>query len=210
MIELTRFRRTCRDLWQIAKQVWYVPFIWAFAWFSFWIFRDVIVLKHTLTQGNPSSYVGAAISITALLVAGIVAANSRKKRLLEKASPAEINPIKTHVFREARDDGSRAKNAMVEGKQQPKPFMRRRSSIETDQVQNLYDGPRNLAKTQTNPPILLGQNQHFDQIQKPRDEPSDCLICPRLLTCNYRKNRTLESATPCPFGKETEGLFHSR
>jgi len=199
MIELTRLRTACRDLWLIAKQAWYVPFIWALAWFSFWIFRDFVVLNYALAQGNPSNYVGAAISITALLAAGIVSAKSRKKALLENSSSAEENTIETHEFLVAHDEGAREK--------QPKPFVRRQSPIETSQVQNLYDRTSKLGQTQTNPPALPGQDEHFGQIQRSRDASSDCLVCPSLLTCNHRKNRSIESATPCPYAKETKSLF---
>lgn len=57
------------DVWQTFKQIWYVPFICLFAWYSYWILYDGVVWKKPLAQLPLLNYIGAAASAIVVLTA---------------------------------------------------------------------------------------------------------------------------------------------
>lgn len=57
------------DVWQIYKQIWYAPFIWAFAWFSYWIIYDSVVLNKPFAELNLLNCIGATTSAIFILAA---------------------------------------------------------------------------------------------------------------------------------------------
>lgn len=76
---ITKFKSKCNGIWSIIKQVWYVPFIWSLAWFSYWIFQEAIVMGQPLTQGSTFNQIGLAVSIVAVLLAGYISGKSGEK-----------------------------------------------------------------------------------------------------------------------------------
>jgi hypothetical protein len=57
------------DVWQTYKQIWYVPFIWSFMWYSYWIIFDSVVWDKPLVQLNLLNCIGATTSAIFILVA---------------------------------------------------------------------------------------------------------------------------------------------
>ena len=78
---IKKFQGKCRGLWLIIKQVWYMPFIWSLAWFSYWLFQESIVMGQQLTQGSTFNQIGLAISIVAILIAGCMSGKSGEKNI---------------------------------------------------------------------------------------------------------------------------------
>jgi hypothetical protein len=76
---IAKIKSKCRVIWSIVKQVWYVPFIWSLAWFSYWIFQESLVMGQSITQSNIYNQIGLAISIVAVFVAGYTSGKSRDK-----------------------------------------------------------------------------------------------------------------------------------
>ncbi len=167
-----RFRSTCQDLWSLGMQAWYVPFVWSLAWFSYWTFHDALVLKQ-ITQGTPSALLGLSISISALLFGGYVSGKPVTRRVVEKATGFVGMLKRKFLFRGSFDDNVGARVPPQEIHQE----VSSRSSLNLDKGR---DEP-----SETGPGKM----------------PSDCLICPKLLSCNERLNRGVKSATCCPLAE---------
>jgi len=216
MIDLTELKSRCEDLWLLTRQVWYVPFFWSLAWFSYWIFYDVIVLNQPLTQGNPLNHLGAAISITALLIAGCISAKSKKETVIAKRGGAVINPIKELLFHKILGKKNDQRQPLLQKPAQKttmerleqrksqilKPEKKSQSLFKTSQVQKLPETPQKPAQIPTSPRAFSSQIKQPVQTQKSREIPSECLVCPNLLSCNHRKSRPIESKSPCPYTKK--------
>jgi len=99
---LTRFS----DVWQTYKQIWYVPFIWSFMWYSYWIVFDSVVWNKPLAQFNLLNYIGATTSAIFVLAAspirrrlqkGVVFAKTHLGRGIHMASVLFRNQIKKRI-----------------------------------------------------------------------------------------------------------------
>jgi hypothetical protein len=234
MINISKFKSVCENLWFISKQVWYVPFIWSLAWFSYWISHGLITLKQSPLQGNPLHYIGAAISITALLIAGHTTAKLRIMTLFKKPARAiNVNAskisrfptkAKAYLFRKISFKKQRERKnlpqkpaekfILKEQEHSPpktlKPQIDHQSLIKSSQSPKPQETPMSSQQQQTPPsPIAAPQslvsinpvpNQtEKSQTQKTQETNLDCLICPKLISCNHRYNRPAETETPCPY-----------
>jgi hypothetical protein len=94
---MSNIESKCKAILFVLKQVWYIPFIWSLAWFSYWIFHSTIVLNTPIFQGNPVNYLGAAISIIALLIKGY-SARAPIKKSLEATSKISTTLKKDFTF----------------------------------------------------------------------------------------------------------------
>jgi cell shape-determining protein MreC len=79
---LTRFS----DVWQTYKQIWYVPFIWAFAWYSYWIIHDIVVWNKPFAQLNMLNYIGATTSAIFILAASPIRRRLQKGVVFAKTA----------------------------------------------------------------------------------------------------------------------------
>ena len=198
-----------KDIWLYIKQVWYMPFIWSLAWFSYWIFHDVIVYNHSIFQLSTLNYFGVAISISALLIAGYVYGRSHKKQV-EKTAEAGIKAKNLFVFRKAFVKKSSQESLLpqenmhkIQGTklEQLAPKLKNHSPIETSQTQK----PNAVASESTQTPSIIGtspsQVNLTNQTKKSQEIPSDCLICHKLAKCDQRQKRTNKMGIPCPYAK---------
>jgi len=215
MINRTELKSRCEDLWLFGKQVWYVPFFWSLAWFSYWISRDAILFNQPLTQVNPLNHLGAAISITALLIAGFTSAKSKKRAVIAKPAVAVINTNRESCkIPDEKNDQRRIlpqklvcalilKTTMEKREKLKRQILKLQkkcqSIFKTSRIQKLPETPQELAQTATSPRALSSQTEQPVQTQKSGEIPLECLVCPNLLNCNHRKSRSTESKTPCPY-----------
>lgn len=191
---ITKFKGKCRDIWSFIKKVWYVPFIWSLAWFSYWMFYGAIVFNQALTHGDPLNYLGAAISIAALLIAGYVSRKSKEKLVsLGKAPERE----KIHAPPLPQKPMQKIK---IEKTEHVEPKTKDQSLIEMNPLQESSEMPQKPPP----PPSTTSafHNRIYQTTQAPKSQviASECLTCPNLVDCKHRQNRTNESG-PCPFAK---------
>jgi hypothetical protein len=191
------FRAKFQTAWFVIKQVWYIPFLWSLAWYSYWIFHSTIVLKTPLHEENNLNYIGAGISIAALLITGY---NARRPI---------IKSVKT-TFRSLYRRPSQSTQTISKQKnEQEKMHIK---PVEAEQIP-----PAKMKQIpKENPPsrlVLIDENvssspsiQEVEQTAStPQDFSSECLTCPNLIDCTYRPKRTVElstqigSLTPCPY-----------
>jgi len=66
------------DAWHFYEQIWYVPFIWSFTWYSYWILFDVVVMNKPLAQLNLLTCIGATASAILVLAGFPIARNIQK------------------------------------------------------------------------------------------------------------------------------------
>jgi hypothetical protein len=209
---MTRLKRRYETVWLLIKQIWYIPFIWSLAWFSYWIFYSVIVSNQSLTQVNPLNYLGMAISIAALLIAGFNSGKSINKKVFGKITVL-FNLKKKFSFRKTHDKKkdqrqSFTKKFMHRTKmRQPeklKSQIKNQSIVEVSQIQMPYEPPQEPLQIPATPNVLSSQSKQPDQTRKSQEIPPDCLVCPNLVNCTQRQNRIIDSETPCPFAKKLD------
>ncbi len=203
----TGIKRRCKSIWLLIKQVWYIPFLWSLAWFSYWIFYSVIVSNQLLTQVNPLNYVGIAISIGALLIAGYISGKSINKKVVEKISII-FNLKKIFSFRKTRNEKKARSHSLTQKfmprnkVEQPKPLkpqINHASIIEQGQIQTPYEPIQEPVQVSATPRVLASQSKHPDQTRESQEIGPECLVCPNLVNCTHRQNRIIDSETPCPF-----------
>ena len=214
---ITKIKNKCKDIWLIIKQVWYVPFIWSLAWFSYWIFQESIVPEHSLTQGNYSNYLGLAISIAGILLAGYISGKSRNKDpkitgkaevekksslTLNQASPIQDSQealLSQELFQEKDFDKS------SESEQQSRyPLSTEPSKIKTpDKMSNEKVQNREMKDNS------VPQDDSSFNAQEQQDIALDCLICPNLTSCDHRQKITAESKSECPLARMNSKKYHS-
>lgn len=205
----SKFKSKCRDMWAIIKQVWYVPFIWSLAWFSYWIFQESIVMGHPLTQGSIFNQIGLAISIVAILIAGYISGKSSEKHF-EKTGKIGIERKSSSMFPEASSRENSAESFLPKELSQKTQYDRSEqwrepselySQIEANLSREPDETPLNSSQT-----LVSTRNTHekvnrSDQIEQ-QEIPSECLICPNLTSCDQRRNLTAGSKTSCPQTKD--------
>ena len=206
----TGIKRRCKSIWLLIKQVWYIPFIWSLGWFSYWIFYSVIVSNQLLTQVNPLNYVGIAISIGALLIAGYISGKSLNKKVVEKISLI-LDLKKIFSFRKAHDEKKARKQSLTQKfmrrteVEQPEPLepqINHSSIIEQGQIQTADEPSQEPVQISATSRVLASQSKHPDQTCESQVILPECLVCPNLVNCTHRQNRTVDSETPCPFAKK--------
>ena len=206
----TGIKRRCKSIWLLIKQVWCIPFIWSLGWFSYWIFYSVIVLNQLLTQVNPLNYVGIAISIGALLIAGYISGKSINKKVVEKISVI-FDLKKIFSFRKAHDEKKARRQSLtqkfmrrtkVEQLEPLEPQINHSSIIEQGQIQTADEPSEESVQISATPRVLASQSKHPDQTCESQVILPECLVCPNLVNCTHRQNRTVDSETPCPFAKK--------
>lgn len=191
------FKAKCQPALFVIRQVWYIPFLWSLAWYSYWIFHSAIVLKTSLHEENNLNYIGAGISIAALLVAGY---NARRPI---------IRSIKTTFSslyrRSSRPTQTISTQKTEQAKMQIKPVIA--GQIPPAKMKQLSKEipPSRLTlidETVISNPSIREVEQAASTSQ---DFSSECLTCPNLIDCTYRPKRTVElstqigSVTPCPY-----------
>jgi len=188
---MANFKAKCQPAWLIIKQTWYIPFLWSLAWYSYWIFHSAIVLKIPFYEGNTSNYVGVAVSVTALIVAGYRARHPIKKSVGIAAHSLLRKP--THT-------------TQTDHPKQPVPNLKQTQTIETRQVQKEINPVIRTAQTGKSVTSLYnGHDNKSAPPQSSRDFSSECLTCPNLISCTYRQKRTVELSTqngnntPCSY-----------
>ncbi len=184
-----------RDIWSFIKQVWYVPFIWSLAWFSYWIFQETILLGQPITQGNSLNFLGAAISIGALFIKGWISGKSSKKTL-ESVGKIEIE--EKNSFKVSKVAGVEASQKSINfGSEYSETQLEHYPQIETNQNQEPSETPMELSQSAVTTEKIPSEINKLSQNKK-QEIPSDCLICPNLTNCDQRQKRSAESVTSCP------------
>jgi hypothetical protein len=193
---------SCRDVWLLYKQMWYVPFFWSLTWFSYWMLREVLVLNTPLTQVNPVNYFGAIASIAVLLLAV-----PRIRTIISKTCV----PVGTQIGMKIKNvffiAGFHIKksspitifswgkkllqNIQVKKPMQQKLEVQYQSPIKISQTEKL-ERPKQLSSSLR---TLSSSDKYSNQHHLSQEIPSECLTCANLISCDYRQNRSVESET---------------
>jgi hypothetical protein len=212
----TKFKDKCREIWLFIKQVWYVPFIWSLAWFSYWICHDAIILGQPLPQITSTNIVGVVMSIAAILFAGYISGKSSEK-IAKKTGIIEIEKKNSFKFSKALSE-EESQNMLLpeysvqktnlQESEQSEPQLENHLSIESSQIDNPNRADLETILVPTPSRNVSNQVKKGGQT-KIQDIPSDCLICPNLANCDQRQKRTAESKAPCPFAKQLQNSSES-
>ncbi len=202
-----KFKDKCRNIWSIIKQVWYVPFIWSLAWFSYWIFHESMTLGQPLTQGSSFNYVGLAISITAIVVAGYISGKSGKNHVKAKEKVGfEKEGFSTLDTTLSIDDSLQSlspqnfsQKTEFENPEKGKPQLKSYPEIKTLKIRNHTETPPTSVQTSKTDSNIPSQIIESNRTRKHQEIPAECLICPNLTNCDHRHEMTSESRTPCPY-----------
>jgi hypothetical protein len=216
---MASFKDKFHAVWLFVKQVWYIPFLWSLAWYSYWVFRSALVFNMPLLEINAMDYFGIVISMVALLIAGYRARKPIRKSL---AMTTDIGAnIKRAFSPENRPRGSSqirfgslktVRDTEVQMQRQPKLENRPHLSAEIQVLHSKIISPKK--------PLLRASNaaNFSNNFQPSRPHPSkdlstECLTCAQLLNCTYRSKRVAElnsqgnSHSPCRFAKGlSEGI----
>ena len=195
----TEFKSKLAELWSFIKQVWYVPFIWSLAWFSYWIFQENIILGHPITQGNYFNHIGFTISMIAIIVKGWIS-KSNKEKIKVRERISDSKDASTEFHKTQSEMPSKESQYWESENLNPQP--QHYSLIDEDQTEQLtktdIDSIRSPMFTEISHSKVDRVSQNTNQ-----EIPSDCLLCPNLANCDYRKKRSNEPGTPCPFASTT-------
>jgi hypothetical protein len=217
------------DIWHTYKQIWYVPFIWSFTWYSYWIIFDVAVWNRPLAQLNLWNCIGATTSAIFLL-----AASPFRRHLQKGVVFAKTAFLSASKEREGARELSRLQAAVATLEQEKETLNSRLISIgnellftieqpenvpNPEYLKTLENRNRDLTTTLQEPQALqsidTGWTSHATkesqaklQTQQPSSPVSStlpsfdcpcpngmyegmdqCLICPNLIDCTYRKNK---------------------
>ena len=206
-----------KDILLVAKQIWYIPFFWSLAWFSYWIGYSFFVYNQTLSQINPEYYYGMTISVAAILIARYV---SGKSKSTVKKTKVASSVEKEFSLRNSLNEGngqSQFFNHDVKDRPEmeavgQKPHINQQSLIETFQLERPWrkpwerseEQPQERATIPATTPTPSNQVKQHDQPCKPPETSSDCFVCPNLMNCTQRQKRVNNSNTPCPFTKKNQ------
>jgi len=170
---MTSLKCKFQAIWLVGKQIWYMPFIWSLAWYSYWIFHSAIVLKTPFYEGNTLNYVGAAISVAALLIAGYHARQPIRQSVGKATHSLFRKPI--HA-------------TQTENTKKPKPDLKQAPPIEMKQAQKEISPTKKLVqKTTTVNSFSISHDNQPALRKASRDFSSECLTCPSLINCTYRQ-----------------------
>jgi len=190
---LTRFS----DVWQTYKQMWYVPFIWSFAWCSYWIIFDSAVWNKPLAQLNLLNCIGAAASAIFILAAspirrhlqkGVVFVRTHLGRGLHRAFVLFGNKIRkrlSHIALRRKREPSQAEKPKLQEPQVVK-------SSHTGQTRRVTKLSQAKPQTQQPSSPVSSTLPSFDcSSQNGASGGMDqCLICANLINCTYRRNKS--------------------
>jgi hypothetical protein len=211
----TSFRSRLRKFWLVLKHAWFVPFIWWLAWCSYWIVADVIVWSKPIVPGNPWNYFGVIVSSIALLIKGRHHGSVLKKPTFEsiRALTQIGGRIKSAQLKWPKSQGEQAELLRQRGQssrflssslktkrrrmsraktfqfETPKPRVEKKAPVERVQVET----PRVAAKLEQSSVELELPQEKVDQKPELQESATDCLTCPRLVSCEYRRNAALDS-----------------
>jgi hypothetical protein len=210
---MANLKGKCQTIWLVVKQVWYIPFLWSLAWYSYWIFRSVLILHTPPLQINAVDYLGVTISIAALLVAGY-RAREPIRRSVGIAAGIGTNVKKAFSSEGHLKEGQTKSlprkpmlNAQAEIPRQTKPEVKH---------QPLVQGHSStMGITRLKKPTLQSLNTRASysgvnrsgQVQASKDFSTECLTCAKLVNCTYRQKRANElshneNPLPCHFAAQ--------
>ena len=198
----TEIESKLAELWSVIKQVWYIPFIWSLAWFSYWIFQENIILQNPITQGSRLNYIGFAISVMAIFVKGWISRKPNRKNI-QKTGKNEIN--KDDIISYETLSKMSSQDSQYRESEQTKIQPQYHSLIEKNQIQQVVEkseeslGNTILTESTSTQSFNLSESAH-------KEIPSDCLLCPNLANCDQRQKRSGEPHKPCPF-VELNGIY---
>jgi hypothetical protein len=220
------------DAWHTYKQIWYVPFIWSFTWYSYWIIFDIVVWNKPLAQMNLLNCIGATTSAIFILAASPIT-----RHLQKRVTFARTAFLSASKKREGARELARLQ-AKVTTLEQEKETLNSRLisvgnelSLTKEQLENapnpeylktLENRNRDSTTTLQEPQALQSsdtgwtrratkESQAKPQTQQPSSPVSStlpsfdcprqsgtsggmdqCLICPNLIDCTYRRNKSSE------------------
>jgi hypothetical protein len=212
---MANLKRKCKTIWFIGKQVWYVPFLWSLAWYSYWIFRSALVLHTPLLQINAIDYFGAIISTIALLVAGY-RARAPIKRSVGLATDIGFNVKKAFSSKARPKEGIQIQSLPRKPEQStqleiPRPLERKvkqQRPVETRLIPKgivITKKPVPRSPTVKLPPPSVDRHS---RVEASKEMSTECLTCAKLVDCAYRQRRAIElssqseNQTPCRFAAE--------
>lgn len=159
--------------------MWYVPFFWSLTWFSYWILHEVLILNTPLIQVNPVNCVGAVTSILVLLL----------------VTPRLWTTRALH-------------NIQVETSKPQKPRVKYQSSIGKSEREKSEQATQKLIQSKSGASALSTSVSYSNQHHMSQEISSECLMCANLISCNHRRNESVESqvqgskSIKCPFSEE--------
>ena len=203
---MANFRSKCGIIWSVCKQLWYIPFLWSLAWYSYWIFHSAIVLNTPILQGNILDYLGAAVSVAALLVAGY-RGRTPIRRSVETASE-RLSFQKNQLAKNSQNQPLSLRPAQDvhadHTKQIRPPQLKHQQLIEPNQLQKenrLTQKPSQSFSRISASSSSIAQSGKGDTSE---NMDSECLTCLNLINCTYRQRRAIElrsqtKGTPCNY-----------
>lgn len=196
----TELKRKFAELWSFIKQVWYVPFIWSLAWFSYWIFQENVILSHPVTQSNYFNYVGFTVSMIAIIVKGWISKSNKENN--EERAKIFGSKNASNKFHTTKGEMPSKETQYLEF-EHLKPQTENYSLIDEVQTEQLTETDIDSIRS----PIFTSESSpsKADRVSQNTDQeiPSDCLLCPNLANCDQRKKRSKEPGTPCPLESTT-------
>jgi hypothetical protein len=207
--------KTCKNIFSLYKQIWYVPFFWTLTWYTYWILRAILFLNTPLTQVNPVNYTGAAISTTMLLIATPRLGTTIRKKSFFAATRVGIN-IKKMLFHAhfLSKNGSSTSFSKVKREVQDiqgetskvqRPRIEYQASIGKSAGEKLEQHPQELMPPQSGASALPGKVCYSNQQRVSQEISAECLTCANLISCKYRRCESLETqargseSSRCPF-----------
>jgi hypothetical protein len=210
-----------KEVGDLCKQVWFVPFTWSLAWYLSWIFYDVAIWQKPLIQVNPWNYVGATTSVAVLLFGTqlrtrirkeFVLAGTQFRAVVQKSVPFFGIRIRTRIHELRSVSGidtgkvDRLKHVFaclpiaigsrLEKSGQLKPQVKQ-SSTKRRRVVEKPKQPKQLNQELSPGVNTYPQNVDYSHRRQepegmPKEIPDECLICADLINCVYRRNKSYD------------------
>jgi hypothetical protein len=195
--------KTCRNIFLLYKQIWYVPFFWTLTWYTYWILRAILFLNTPLTQVNPVNYTGAAISTTILLIAISRLGSDIRKVFFHDHFCAENNDASKAL--------SKVKNSVKGIQMETSKPQKAQRSIRIHQPSNVSEREKlepplqGLMPPQSGTSALSSSVSYSDRHCVTQEISAECLTCANLISCKYRRCESVENQAQgsensrCPF-----------
>jgi hypothetical protein len=179
---LTKFK----ELLPLCKQTYYFPFLWAFTWYSFWIFRD-ITLWHQINTLN----IGAAIISACGVASAVPIRNAFHKALNLVPSQIKINVLwaltslwlQTNRIIQMIPQSFAPRNQnhhFVQIESHPQ------QTIRLNTQKSPFD-PKQRELTSKMPPSDTNgcpkNLDYYTQKPRPKQAPEECIACKKLIPC---------------------------
>jgi hypothetical protein len=212
---VANFKCKCQTISLVVKQIWYIPFLWSLAWYSYWIFRSALVFNTPLLQISAVDYLGASISIVALLIAGY-RAREPIKRSVAMASDIGINMKKVLSHRDHLKESVQipplprktGQNTQIEIQLQPKPQLKNQPPVQSHpSPKKIVETKKPIIEQSSDVRVLSTGANRSSQTQSSKDFSTECLTCAKLVNCTQRQKRAMELSSsenhaPCRFAAE--------